>query len=78
MTITQRIKRCDNGDVATWTNKKDDKKLEVHKSIFWTRRYPKYLTMYYTHDVLVAGSNGLSLKTAVKEVQCWLNRGGSE
>lgn len=78
MTIIQRIKECDSGKVAAWENHKNGKRIEVRRSIFWTRRFPNYLTMYYTNGELVDGSNGLSLKTAAREVQCWLNRGGNE
>lgn len=78
MTIIQRIKECDAGKVAAWENPKNGKRLEVRRSIFWTRRYPNYVTMYYTNGVFITGSNCLSMKSAVKEVQCWMNRGGSE
>lgn len=78
MTIVERIKLCDTGMIAAWENRQNDKRMEVRRSIFWTRREPNYLTAYYTHGVLIAGSNGLTLKEAAREVQCWLNRGGNE
>ena len=78
MTIAQKVARCDNGTIAVWENPKKGKRLEVRRSIFWTRRFPNYVTMYYTNGVLITGSNGLSRQNAIRAVQCWLNRGGSE
>lgn len=78
MTIIQRIAQCDNGTVAAWENKANGKRMEVRRSIFWTKRYPNYVTMYFSNGVLVTGSNGLTRQQAVRAVSCWLNRGGNE
>lgn len=73
MTIMQRIAECDNGIVAAWENKAADKRLEVRKSLFWTRRRPCYLTMCYAGGVFINGHNGLSRRQAARAVSIWLD-----